>query len=132
MNFNDLRSAAQRAQTEMDAISQSVDGAKLPLVAAANQRLAEAVAFMEIAAGVRESLDSRLARLDAVCRETVNMVSEVVSRAGFENPEGISPEQIDDFLDQQELASQAIEQARVAITGTLVHLDTALRLSKSA
>lgn len=129
MPIEAFRQQMQAVAVETDAIAANIDPQFQPLIQAAQARLAEATAFMAIAAECQENADPRLARLDTVIRETTQMVVQVIERAGVDLHDGIGIDEVDEFLIRQEQASAALDHARICATATVVHLDRALKLS---
>lgn len=127
MSVDDLRQKMQVAIEESEAISAIVDATYAPLVRAAQGRLTEALAFVEIAAEARPPADKRLARLDAVMRETMTMAAKLIEFAGTQLRDGIAIEEVDEFLTRQEQSEAALDQARVAATAVIIHLDRVLQ-----
>lgn len=127
-----LRQQAEKLHESVQEIATNVNEDYLPLVGAAETRIAEVLAFLEIATGVRPQPDQRLARLDAVVRETIEMVGKSVERAGVALEDGMTIDEVDAFLARQEQADAAIEQARIAATAVVIHLDRALKLCAHA
>lgn len=127
MKIDALREHMLLLDTLFVEISDEVSEQYLPLLKAAAARSAEMQAFIEIAAEARPQADQRLSRLDAVIRETVDSVSRNIERAGVDLQDGIAIEELDEFLSRQEQATLALEQARIAATALVVHLDRALK-----